>query len=117
MILCIIPADSSQPLDFLDVEPSLAYYQEIVGGYIEGVKSRAYTDGVQSRTPAINFFCNEEGAIIGLPVNLRASVLYGTGSPIFGNVICFGGVDSEGNELSLTDTQIKYLQSIFSHSE
>lgn len=64
----------------------------IVGGYIEYVY---VTDGVHA-------YCNEEGKLQGLPVNLEATRLAGRlGVDLLVGTVIFLGDDGEGNEADL----------------
>jgi len=67
----IIPADQSAPVRIEQIEPSLSVFQELVGGYIEGVPGGpvAGTDGQW------HAYLDEEGKIKQLPLNMRATVL------------------------------------------
>jgi len=55
MLVAIIPADDIEPIEFKEIEPGLAEYQKIVGGYIEAVRL------VDSPTSvAMDYYCNED---------------------------------------------------------
>lgn len=89
----IINSDDSWKLN--EDEYSLDDYQKIVGGYIEGV-----TIGED-----IIMYCNEEGKILGLPVNNIATDYVKSVRPfndyICGNVV-FTKIDKEGDSTTLT---------------
>jgi hypothetical protein len=76
----------------------LSDMQRIVGGYIEAV------DFEFEDRPCI-IWLNEEGKLNGLPLNGRATLLaqgrIGQGDYIVGDVLITGGVDGEGNTLSI----------------
>lgn len=81
------------------IEPSLDAFQELVGGYIEGI----YLDGFGG-------YCNEEGKLEGLPFNPIADVFarqHGweglPGDILVGPVVFFGGYDDEGECESVPD--------------
>lgn len=80
-----------------ETEDSLPAYQKIVGGYIE----HFYTN-----RQGIDFFCNEEGKLLGLEPNI----------PHCGDVIC-GTIfaarsDDEGEMVSLNTADITYFHGI-----
>lgn len=86
-----------------DFENTLEAMQEIVGGYIEAVRI----------TENIVLWVNEEGLLKQLPLNFYLSNSSGEPiSPIVGDVL-FTGVDSEGDNISLTDDDIKLIESRF----
>jgi hypothetical protein len=72
----LIPVDMSEPLRRIDVI-GLEDFQEAVGGNIEGV-----TYASDRRVCA---FINEEGKLLGLPVNWRATKLFA--GQLYGDVI------------------------------
>ena len=47
----------------------------------------------------LDFWCNDNGIALGLPINEVATALYD--QPIFGDVVFMGGTDSSGEPLSL----------------
>lgn len=77
-----------------------------VGGLIEAVT----LDG------DITLWCNEEGKILGLPYNDKATLLwektFGATDLIMGDVILTGGNDEEGETLPLSDSQLEKIYSI-----
>lgn len=75
----VIPADPSKPIHWRDVSGSLESLQGIVGGLIERVSDGHGRD----------FWCNEEGLLIGLPYNARASALC-TRAELVGDVYVTG---------------------------
>lgn len=83
-----------------------------VGGYIEIVHPRGLTSP----------YCmvvNEEGLLIGLPLNLLGSTLYDTfrhGNPIVGNIVLLkeGFVDGERDLIGLDDDDIRILAALVS---
>ncbi|MGO1851854.1 MAG: DUF3846 domain-containing protein [Microbacteriaceae bacterium] len=87
----IIPADTDRPIVDRRCE-QLEDWQAAVGGLIEHVAT--VSDAA--------LFVNEEHRLLGLPFNLRASVLAeqldaGVG-PLHGDVAVFGAVDMDGDE-------------------
>jgi hypothetical protein len=92
----------------LEISGSLESLQKLVGGNIEVAPqpSTEYT-----------IYCNEEGKLLGLPVNGKAQQIWQAlwrtdflADYLAGDIFITGGVDEEGNEQSLTDEQIKELQ-------
>lgn len=83
-----IPSESSS---------ELAVLKRVVGGWIELVPTDM----------PVSVYCNEEGKIIGLEPNYRATQLFGgllhPGDIIAGNVIVLGDIDDEGETLGLDD--------------
>lgn len=74
--------------------------QELVDGYIE----YAYSDDF----PDVAFICNEEGKIKGLPYNRDIGH-----DIIAGNFIIISSMDDEGEDISLSDSQIEKYKKIF----
>lgn len=87
--------------------PAYKSIGEAVGGYIEVVHPRRLNDP----------YCmvvNEEGLLIGLPLNAYGSYLYCSeqhGSPIVGNVVILkeGFVEGERDFVGLTDAEIQAI--------
>jgi hypothetical protein len=69
----VIPADDSQPVETRDTDqqPGLPELQKIVGGYIEVVP---HWDTHLDRECVV--YCNEEGKLNELPINMRATVAW-----------------------------------------
>lgn len=114
MKVAIIPADETQPVQFTEIENTLAAKQQIVDGYIEAVRLRDNEYG----SVAMDYYCNEEGLYReDLEFNRRASALYmlSFSAPgyIKGDVVCIGGVDKHGNDMDLTQKQQDRLRILF----
>lgn len=77
---------SSGKVESLDHRPSLSEAQKIVGGYIEIVP-------IQGRM--VTLVVNEEGRLLGLPLNPDATELFQY-SPICGDVIVLEGWKTVG---------------------
>ena len=85
-------------------------YQTIwdaVGGLIEAAHA----------SPDLTIWCNEEGKLKGLPVNLAATSLWWTINPpmrgrdvLAGPVLVTGGASPEGDTLGLTDEQCELVE-------
>lgn len=88
-------------------EISLATLQGKVGGWVQAV----------DLTSTMTLWANEEGKLVGLPVNGFATELwesrFGVGTDIIvGDVVITGGVDADGETLGLSDTQIEALKAL-----
>ena len=68
-------------------EFTLTELQDFVGGYIEMLKIHGSVDGYDGEFEMM--FCNEEGKLKGLPINLIATALYAYGfrDPVVGDVL------------------------------
>ena len=82
-----IVINTANDISLIDVsmngEPLYALVRAVVGGFMENVRPRRLRKG-------LIMIVNEEGLLLGLPVNPMASWLYGAdkhGQPIVGNVI------------------------------
>lgn len=91
----ILLIDPSGSLTVESVDSDLETFQELVGGYIEGV---AIPGGVMA-------YVNDEGLLKGLPHNAVATTL--AGRPIVGRMIVFGV--SGPNEVDVPE---RYLRSL-----
>ena len=75
----ILKTDGSEEEFLLPKTNQLKVLQKIVGGLIEVVPSTQ---------EGLSIICNEEGKLIGLPINYRATVLHRfTADPLCGDVI------------------------------
>ena len=85
------------------IDNSLSALQKIVGGHIEAVYDPHCIAG--------HAYCNDEGMILGLPLNANAEKYFGV--RICGNVVLLSH-DERGEECSVRIEQIKgVLNSIF----
>jgi hypothetical protein len=70
--------------------------QREVGGWVQAIEL----------TPTITMWCNEEGKLIGLPLNYAATRIwtkvFGYTDAIMGKVVFTGGADDEGETLPLS---------------
>jgi hypothetical protein len=84
---------------------ALAQIQLEVGGYIEAV-----------RLDKFDFYLNEEGKMIGLPLNEVGTLLwesvYGQTDVIMGNIVVVGKPDDEGYETELSLESAQEIQNI-----
>jgi len=87
-----------------DVE--LETLQEAVGGLIQAV----------DLTPSLTMWCNEEGKLIGLPVNPVATAMwtryFGETDVIVGDVVFTGGCDEDGNTTALLDEDAEKIKKL-----
>lgn len=87
-------------------QPLFKTIGKAVGGYIEIVRLQALGDPYR-------MVVNEEGAVMGLPLNMLASILYG--DAIFGNaVIMKEGYDDDGEPdiVGLEENEIENVLSM-----
>lgn len=93
-VLVITTVETVQA-DVREIEPTLDGFKAVIGGWLEGIGDdhwRAY--------------CDEEGKIKGLPVNIRATRLartlgWLTGDVLCGPVVFMGPPDEEGMETAV----------------
>ena len=81
--------------------------QELVGGWVQAVDLKSN----------LTIWCNEEGKMIGLPVNGFATEMwdsvFGATDVIVGNVVFTGGADDEGETIGLSQNQIEALKAVW----
>jgi hypothetical protein len=77
---------------FMDIERDLASFQQIVGGYAEGV----------TVCSAAELYCNEEGKLLELPPSALWVVDGKVHDTLMGTVFLTGPIDEDGYETSLT---------------
>jgi hypothetical protein len=78
--------------------------QEAVGGFVEAVQL----------SDRLTLFCNEEGRILQLPFNPFAQKVWERymdymADVIVGDVVIAGGVDDDGNTVSLQDDELTLI--------
>lgn len=108
--LVITAEDKMQVREF--GEPAYETIGKAVGGWIEVVHPKGLPDP----------FCmvvNDEGLLLGLPLNLLGSVLYESfrhGNPIVGNIVLCkeGFVEGERDIIGLDDDDLKCLGALIS---
>jgi hypothetical protein len=85
---------------------SLEKLQSAVGGWVQAI----------DLSDTMSMWCNEEGKMISLPHNPFGQALweqsYGRTDYIVGDVVITGGVDDEGETISLTDEQITQVTKV-----
>jgi hypothetical protein len=80
--------------------------------------SRAVDGWIQAvnLNPNLTIWCNEEGKLNGLPVNIAGTAVweeyFGRTDVIVGNVVFTGTPDENGDTLPLADFQVAQLQKI-----
>ena len=105
----VIPADDEQPLSRNQLPAAgLEDRQQLVGGLIQGVD---LTD------PPARLYCNEEGKVLELPLNKRATLLLWAHNPAFryrdvivGDAYLVGPVGRHSTDTSVPD---EYVQRLF----
>lgn len=94
--------------NFESKRSTLEQMQEIVDGLIQPVYL----------TETLTMWVNEEGKIVGLPINLGATKIwnhfYGNTDIIAGDVFFTAGVDEEGNDLEITDEDKAFISGLIS---
>jgi hypothetical protein len=98
----LIPADPDRDWELVELSrtagPQLRQLQSAVGGYLEAV-----------RLPLMGIlWCNEEGALNGLPLNRFASTI--ALQSIVGDVIITGEADADGDVTAIDDEWIQRVQ-------
>lgn len=80
---------------------TLKAFQEAVGGWVECVALPRQ---------GVDMWLNEEGKLIGLPMNATATRLweseYGRTDVMMGDVVITGAADSEGNATDIDDQSV-----------
>ena len=94
----------AKEVELVEGESQLDKLQEAVGGWVQAVDF----------TPNLTIWVNEEGKLIGLPINPMATFLwekyFGLTDFICGNVIFTGGTGEEGETLGLNEETAKELR-------
>jgi hypothetical protein len=89
-------------------DTELETLQDAVGGLIQAV----------DLTPSLTMWCNEEGKLIGLPVNPVATAMwtryFGETDVIVGNVVFTGGCDEDGNTTSILQEDADKIEKLCS---
>jgi len=85
---------------------ALTYLKDLVGGWIESIPMPMNCHA----------FINEEGKLIGLPINPLATTLYNLavhGSDmVAGNAVVFGPPNEDGDETPVTDEFLTFVKEI-----
>jgi hypothetical protein len=110
MKVAVIPADMNRPVRIEEIQQvTLEYTQKQVGGSIEGITINR--PGAEEAD--WEMYLNEEGKLLGLPLNPRATALasgvLGLRDYIAGDAMITGPIDDEGRETGLDDDQAAWL--------
>lgn len=99
----VIPAQGAPYKAEIPTNKELEELQRLVGGFIEYVP--VYDE--EQKEVGLSLFCNEEGKIDGLPVNLRATHYFGfalqKGDVLVGDIVIMGPPDDDGETLPLDE--------------
>lgn len=95
----------NQKLQLVDGIPTLFEMQKVVGGYIE----TALRVPTNRKNITVNVYVNEEGLLLGLPLNYRRKT---DGSYLAGDMVIVGGNEADGSSAGLTADEIG---SVFDH--
>ena len=96
ILIMVVPADINEPCVMRAIERGdIDAMQSIVGGLFDVAR------GEGPGGEAISVWVNDEGLLMGLPLNERASVIAGRGAHLVGDAFVTGGVDDEGNTLDI----------------
>ena len=83
-------------IDIAENNKELENLQREVGGWVQAIEL----------TPTITMWCNEEGKLIGLPLNYAATRIwtkvFGYTDAIMGKAVFTGGSDEDGETLPLS---------------
>ena len=103
----VIPADEEQALQSQQLTTSLEDRQQLVGGLIQGI---------DLADPPARLYCNEEGKVLELPMNKRATLLLWAHNPAFryrdvlvGDVFLVGPVGRHSIDTSVPDEYVERL--------
>ena len=103
----VIPAEEEQPLQTQLLTTSLEDRQELVGGLIQAI---------DLADPPARLYCNEEGKVLELPMNKRATLLLWAHNPAFryrdvlvGDVYLVGPVGRHSTDTSVPDEYVERL--------
>lgn len=96
MITVAVLTTDAPTIEVRKIDSGLNAMQKIVGGLIEMV----------SLSDNVDLVCNEEGRLIGLPLNFKIGQM-----PIVGDVF-FTRHNDEGESVSLTEDDVNYLSEL-----
>jgi hypothetical protein len=95
--VCVSP--TNRPAYTVETEGTLENFQELVGGYIEGISREEFFA-----------YCDEEGRLKNKPFNSVASSILGV--EVCGTVVFTGPVDDRGNETSIPDVFVHEIAEV-----
>lgn len=101
----LIPADIQMSCRIISVN-GLEDLQSAVGGNIEGLRLNNY----------IYSYCNEEGKLLGLPVNSKATVvvnLFAIQDVICGDFLILGAIDKDGDDTDIPPQAVQFFNNMF----
>lgn len=112
--MLFIPADGSKPFEVVDIsediDTGISQMRDYLGGYLEAAPVPV---------PDVTLWCDEEGKLKDNVVNVRATNLWGElwgggtlTDVLVGNVLLSGGVDPEGNTLSVPDAVLHAMDAV-----
>lgn len=109
--IVVIPAHTGEPTRKQELNPAdLDAYQGLVHGNI---------DIVRLETPEAGLIINDEGKLLGLRPNPRATALLWVHNPPFrgqdiivGDAVLVGSTDEDGNDLSAPDELVKLILNV-----
>jgi hypothetical protein len=100
VLIAIIPPAITDPIEYVDEEPTLEFYQQKVGGYIESL----------TMPPHLCMYVDEEHKLKDEPEpNIRATVIARSFGRIHGRdwiggtAVLVGAVDAEGDDTPLPE--------------
>jgi len=104
-----IPADSNRVVSLMDTDGSLDAFQRLVGGTIQVIT----LDNVGQHS----LYFNEEGKLLHLPLNPRATLLFYRGvgitdDNIVGDAFLAGPVDEDGNDSDVNPDVVQLARSM-----
>ncbi|MCU6481931.1 DUF3846 domain-containing protein [Arthrobacter sp. A2-55] len=103
----LIPSNTETAPTVIDIDPGLKAIQDAVGGYIQMIGIRDHD---------INAYLCEEGKLLGMPFNPRATAIALSTSSIFptdvivGDILFVGPCDEEGYDTDLPQHEASWLQ-------
>jgi hypothetical protein len=105
----VIKVDGSMQIHDVSELDEYEFLSGVVGGYIQSVF-------LDNEMREISLWCNEEGKLVGLPLNAVATAIweesYGATDIIVGDVVLTGLADDEGDTLGLSDDDVAKLSRI-----
>lgn len=100
----VICCRANEEAEVVEIYDELETLQEMVGGYIECYS--LFSD-------AVSIICNEEGKILGLPINRLIKIEGKVVDMICGPMLIVGTPDDSDTFTSLTEEQLEKYMDIF----
>lgn len=108
----VLKVDGTLEYREVSSEGEYDFLSGVVGGWIQAVPL-SYDENLGD----LVLWCNEEGKLNGLPVNVAATALwelfYGRTDVIVGDVVLSGGSDDEGETLPLSEAREFQISQLF----